>query len=125
DEARTPLIISGQAHNDKPRYELADRLARHLLEKQRPWAEHDERVRQLQIQAKGFEGDIRQARDKAKVPQLQSQMKEAKAEAAKAEIERNKFTQYYEVMMERKQAFLTHDGIAEAQRVAGIGSFYV
>jgi preprotein translocase subunit SecA len=125
DEARTPLIISGQAHNDKPRYELADRLARHLLEKQRPWAEHDERVRQLQMQAKGFEGDIRQARDKAKVPQLQAQMKEAKAEAAKAEIERNKFTQYYEVMMERKQAFLTHDGIAEAQRVAGIGSFYV
>jgi hypothetical protein len=27
--------------------------------------------------------------------------------------------------MERKQCHLTHDGVAEAQRVAGIGSFYV
>jgi preprotein translocase subunit SecA len=26
---------------------------------------------------------------------------------------------------ERKSAYLTHDGIAEAQRVAGVGSFYV
>lgn len=125
DEARTPLIISGQAHNDKPRYELADRLARHLLEKQRPWSEADERVKQLQMKAKGLEGDIRQARDRAKVPQLQAEMKETKAEAARAEIERNKFTQYFEVMMERKQAFLTHDGVTEAQRVANIGSFYV
>ncbi|MBX3389569.1 MAG: preprotein translocase subunit SecA [Phycisphaeraceae bacterium] len=125
DEARTPLIISGQAHNDKPRYELADRLARHLLEKQKPWAEHDEKVKHLQMRAKGLEGDIRQARDKTKIPALQAQMKEANAEAARAEIERNKFTQYFEVMPERKQAFLTHDGVAEAQRVAGIGSFYV
>ncbi|MBS0188396.1 MAG: hypothetical protein JSS51_10020, partial [Planctomycetes bacterium] len=125
DEARTPLIISGQAHNDKPRYELADRLARHLLEKQKPWAEHDERVKHLQMKAKGLEGDIRQAREKSKIPAIQAQLKEANAEAARAEIERNKFTQYFEVMPERKQAFLTHDGVAEAQRVAGIGSFYV
>ncbi len=125
DEARTPLIISGQAHNDKPRYELADRLARHLLEKQKPWAEHDEKVKHLQMRAKGLEGDIRQARDKSKVPALQAELKEAVAEATRAEIERNKFTQYFEVMLERKQAFLTHDGVAEAQRNAGIGSFYV
>lgn len=125
DEARTPLIISGQAHNDKPRYELADRLARHLLEKQKPWAEHDDRVKHLQMRAKGIEGDIRQSRDKSKIPQLQAEMKETIAEAARAEIERNKFPQFYEVMIERKQAFLTHDGVAEAQRVAGIGSFYV
>ncbi|MEC9373219.1 MAG: hypothetical protein VYC34_05215, partial [Planctomycetota bacterium] len=37
DEARTPLIISGPAYEDSPRYELADRLARHLREKQSPW----------------------------------------------------------------------------------------
>jgi len=125
DEARTPLIISGQAHNDKPRYELADRLARHLLEKQKPWAEHDERVKHLQMRAKGLEGDIRQSRDKSKIPQMQAEMKETIAEAARAEIERNKFPQYFEVMIERKQAFLSHEGVAEAQRVAGIGSFYV
>ncbi|MEM9754052.1 MAG: preprotein translocase subunit SecA, partial [Planctomycetota bacterium] len=32
DEARTPLIISGPAHEEQPRYDLADQLARHLVE---------------------------------------------------------------------------------------------
>ena len=31
DEARTPLIISGPAHSVRPRYELADELARHQI----------------------------------------------------------------------------------------------
>src|ERR1044071_7742495 len=42
DEARTPLIISGEAHSDNPRYDLADNLAKHLLAKQRPWQEADD-----------------------------------------------------------------------------------
>ena len=42
DEARTPLIISGPAHDDSPRYDLADRLARHLVEKQKPWQDADD-----------------------------------------------------------------------------------
>ncbi|MDX2117091.1 MAG: preprotein translocase subunit SecA [Planctomycetota bacterium] len=125
DEARTPLIISGPAHEDQPRYELADRLARHLVEKQQPWNDADERVTQCQMRIKGLEGDIRQARDRTLVPAMQAKLKEAKAELPKLEAERNRHVQYYEVKLERKAAHLTHDGVAEAQRVAGIGSFYV
>ena len=42
DEARTPLIISGPAHSDAPRYGEADKWARHLIEKQREWDAADE-----------------------------------------------------------------------------------
>src|SRR6185369_8332776 len=38
---------------------------------------------------------------------------------------RDEHTQYYEVEREKKQAHLTHEGIAEAQKIANIGSFYV
>ncbi|MCG3122496.1 MAG: Protein translocase subunit SecA [Phycisphaerales bacterium] len=125
DEARTPLIISGQAHQDRPRYELADQLARHLVSKNSPWAEHDETVQACKKRIKGLEGDIRQAREKAQVPALQKQLAEAKAELPRLEAQRDRFTQYYETQLERKQVHLTHDGVAEAQRVAQVGSFYV
>ncbi len=125
DEARTPLIISGPAHEDNPRYDLADRLARHLVDKQKPWQEGDSVVLKCKERIKGLEGDIRQARDKSTVPALQEQLKAAKAELPKLEAERNKFKQYYEVEMERKAVHLTHEGVAEAQRAAGIGSLYV
>jgi preprotein translocase subunit SecA len=41
------------------------------------------------------------------------------------ESEKKKFVQYYETREERKQVHLTHEGIAEAQRAANLGSFYV
>ncbi|MBL0921711.1 MAG: preprotein translocase subunit SecA [Phycisphaerales bacterium] len=125
DEARTPLIISGPAHDHAPRYDLADRLARHLVEKQRPWAEADAHVDRCKMRIKGLEGDIRNARDKAKIPEMQAELKKARAELPDLEGARDRFTQYYEVQMDRKQAHLTHHGVAEAQRVADIGSFYV
>jgi preprotein translocase subunit SecA len=125
DEARTPLIISGPAHDEEPRYELADKLARHLVEKQRPWTQADERVTKCKMTIKGLEGDIRQARDKGAIPQFQSQLKAAKSELPGLERARDQHTQYFEVKPERKQAFLTHDGVSEAQRVAGLGSIYV
>jgi len=125
DEARTPLIISGPAHDDNPRYDLADRLAKHLVEKQKAWQEHDDKVNAAKQLIKGLEGDIRQARDKAAVPALQERLKLAKADLPKLEAERSKFTQFYEVVMDRKSCHLTHDGVAEAQRAAGLGSLYV
>jgi len=125
DEARTPLIISGPAHDGEPRYELADKLARHLVEKQRPWTQAEERVEKCKMQIKGLEGDIRQARDKTKIPDLQAQLKKAKSELPGLERARDQHTQYFEVKMERKQSFLTHEGVSEAQRVAGLGSIYV
>jgi preprotein translocase subunit SecA len=125
DEARTPLIISGQAHEFTPRYDLADSLARHLVAKQVPWNEADELVQKCMMKIKGLEGDIRQTRDKARVPEMEAELKAAKLELPKLEAARDKHTQFYELKIERKQALLTHDGVTEAQRVASVGSFYV
>ena len=125
DEARTPLIISGPAHEDQPRYELAGRLARHLVEKQRPWQEAEDAVTACKERIKGYEGDIRQARDKDAVPELQKKLAEERERLPGLERERDAHTQFYEVKLERKSANLTHEGVAEAQRLAGLGSFYV
>jgi preprotein translocase subunit SecA len=125
DEARTPLIISGQAHEDKPRYELADKLARHLVARQAAWAKADEDVTKCMMRIKGYEGDIRQTREKSLVPALQKQLEETKLELPKLKAVRDQNPQYFELKMERKQALLTHEGVSEAQRVAGIGSFYI
>ncbi len=125
DEARTPLIISGLAHEDQPRYDLADSLARHLVEKQRPWQELDDKVTDCKKRIKGLEGDIRNAREKGKVPELDSQLRSARAALPDLERSRDEHKQYYELHPERKQVHLTHEGIAEAQRSAGVGSFYV
>jgi preprotein translocase subunit SecA len=125
DEARTPLIISGPAHEGKPRYELADQLARHLVNKQQPWQEAEDRVDECQKLIKGLEGDIRNARDKARIPDLQRQLKEAVARLPRLQAEKTKHVQYYETHLERRAVHITHAGVAEAQRVANIGSFYV
>lgn len=125
DEARTPLIISGQAHEGEPRYELADRLARHLVEKQRPWNEANQRVEKCKMRIKGCEGDMRQAREKSLLPKLQEELARYKGELPGLERERDQYKQYYDVKLERKRTHLEHEGISEAQREAGIGSFYV
>ncbi len=125
DEARTPLIISGQAHDDQPRYQLADQLAKKLVELQKPWQEIEDQVTLCKETIKGLEGDIRQTRDKSKVPELQKKLKDAQAALPELESKRDQHIQYYELEMDRKSAHLTHDGIAEAQRMAGVGSFYV
>ena len=125
DEARTPLIISGMAHAIKPRYDLADRLARHLVRRQQPWEAADDQVKACQAKAAGLEGDVRNTREKSAIPRLREEMKAAQAELKQLEKARDKHVQYYEVELDKKRATLTSDGIAEAQREARIGSFYV
>jgi len=125
DEARTPLIISGPAHTDAPRYDLADQIARHLIQAQRDWDAADQKVKAAQRKLKGLEGDIRNSRDKAKTAQMKEEQKRLEQELPRLEAERDQYKQYYEIEMERKAAHLTHDGVAEAQKKAGIGSFYV
>ena len=125
DEARTPLIISGQAHDDQPRYQLADQLAKKLAELQRPWQELEDQVTLCKETISGLEGDIRQARDKSEVPAMQKRLKDTQAALPELESKRDRHIQYYELEMDRKSAHLTHDGIAEAQKLAGVGSFYV
>ena len=125
DEARTPLIISGPAHEGKPRYDMADKLAKHLVERQKPWQRAEDDALDLKKRMKGIEGDIRNARDKAKIPEMQAALKASAAKVPQIEAEKKKHMQYYETHLERKSVHLTHDGVAEAQRVAGMGSFYV
>ena len=125
DEARTPLIISGPAHEDAPRYDMADHIAKHLMQKQKEWTAANEKYEAAERRIKGIEGDIRNARDKAKTPAMKEEMKSLQAELPKLEAARDQHTQFFEVEMEKKAAHLTHEGIAEAQKQAGIGSFYV
>ncbi|MBL0928197.1 MAG: preprotein translocase subunit SecA, partial [Phycisphaerales bacterium] len=125
DEARTPLIISGPAHEDAPRYELADQLARHLVKMAEPWQNADDAVTECKKLIKGTEGDIRNARDRAQVPALQARLDELRKKLPQLEAERARFTQYYEVERDRKQVQLTHWGVQEAQKKADLGSFYV
>jgi len=125
DEARTPLIISGMAHDDQPRYTLADQLARQLVELQKPWQEREDAVQRCKETINGLEGDIRQTRDSAKVPELQKRLEAENKKLPDLEGERDTHSQYYELELDRRSAHLTHEGIAEAQRLAGVGSFYV
>jgi len=125
DEARTPLIISGPAYTQKPRYELANRLALHLVAKQKEWQASEDKVQHVRAAMAGAEGDIRNARDKSTVPAIKKRLDEARKQMPIVERERDRFTQYYELEMDKKRATLTHEGVEEAQREAKIGSFYV
>lgn len=125
DEARTPLIISGPAHSVRPRYELADGLARHLVDRQKAWTAADDKVQSCLVTISGLEGDIRNARDKSEVPAMKAELESARDELPKLEAERDRHVQFFEVELDKKQAALTHEGVTEAQRKAGIGSFYV
>jgi len=126
DEARTPLIISGPAHDDAPRYGLADQLARHLMQQQKSWDAANDKFVRCQMRIKGLEGDIRNSRDKEDSNRMKDEKEKLEAEdLPRLEAERDQHIQYYEVEMEKKAAHLTHEGISEAQKVANIGSFYV
>jgi preprotein translocase subunit SecA len=126
DEARTPLIISGPAHDDAPRYGLADQLARHLMQKQKAWDAANDKFVNCEMRIKGLEGEIRNARDKDAATTMREEKEKLEQEdQPRLEAERDKHIQYYEVEMEKKASHLTHDGIAEAQKIADIGSFYV
>src|SRR5207248_9367775 len=73
DEARTPLIISGPAHDDAPKYKAADEVVRKLLEANKPWQRAHDHVEELKKRVKGLMGDIKNAKDPAKVASLEKQ----------------------------------------------------
>ena len=125
DEARTPLIISGLAHDQVPRYDMADRLARHLMARQVEWDAAEAKVQACLVALSGLEGDIRNAREKERIPELKSRQESKKTELPTLEDARDRHKQFYEVELDKKRATLTHEGIAEAQKEAGVGSFYV
>ncbi len=125
DEARTPLIISGPAHDNAPRYRAADEVARKVIELHRPCGEIEKKILQAKRDVKAAEGDIDKAQSKEARAAAQKRVTDGKERLEKLEIEKSKLTAYYEVEYDRKSVHLTHEGIAAAQEFAGVGSFYV
>jgi len=120
DEARTPLIISGPAHDDVGRYKWADSLARSLVRQQQTLnAETAARIRSW--------GD-KPPEELVRNPKFQDAIKRFRVDPymlIEDEAEALQHVQLFVVQEDRKQAHLTHEGVARAQDEAGIGSFYV
>jgi len=126
DEARTPLIISGPAHDDSPKYKAAEEVTRKLIEAQRPWDSVNARVEAAKRKIKGAQGDLKLDKgDPQKAAKLTQTITEGEGELARAEAELATQTQLYEVEFDRKSVHLTHEGIRVAQEFAGVGSFYI
>jgi preprotein translocase subunit SecA len=126
DEARTPLIISGSAHDDAPKYRAADAVARKVLELNKPWDVVEAAVDAAQRSIKAAEGDLSKVKGDAK-KEKEIEERQAKAQRDLSDAERRKegLVQYYEVELDRKSVHLTHEGFAAAQEAAGVGSFFV
>ncbi len=125
DEARTPLIISGAAHDDAPKYRAADAVARKVIDLNKPWDQIEKAVAAAKRAMKAAEGDIDKAENKDAKEKARKRREEAEIQLAEAEKRKEGITQYFECEMDRKQVHLTHEGIAAAQDAAGVGSFYV
>ncbi|MCD6377815.1 MAG: preprotein translocase subunit SecA [Planctomycetes bacterium] len=125
DEARTPLIISGPAFGDVRRYAKADAVAREIIKRHRPYQQAENRVENLKRTLKALEGELSKAKGEDKKKSIASRLEKTQEELARAEQELSRLTKYYEVELDKKTAYLTHEGITAAQEIAGIGSFYV
>ena len=125
DEARTPLIISGPAHDDAPKYKSADEVVRKLLDANKAWQRAHDRVEEIKRQLKGLQGEIKNTKDPEKAKKLEAQFTAAQDELPKAEDHEKTEVQMYEVELDRKSVHLTHEGIQKAQEFAGVGSFYI
>ena len=87
--------------------------------------EAEEHVHSCMVRMSTLEGDIRNARDKSTIPEVKIKLEATKKELPQLEETRDRFTQYYEVELDKRKATITHEGIEEAQKEAGIGSFYI
>jgi preprotein translocase subunit SecA len=125
DEARTPLIISGPAHDDAPKYKAADEVVRKLLDANKPWQRAHDTIEEVKRSIKGLQGEIRNSSDEQKKKMMEKQLAAAEEELPKAEEREKQEVQMYEVELDRKSVHLTHDGIKRAQEFAGVGSFYI
>ncbi|MDB5357573.1 MAG: preprotein translocase subunit SecA [Phycisphaerales bacterium] len=125
DEARTPLIISGFARDDAPKYKAADEVARKVIALNKPWDEAEKIVDAAKRALKASEGDMEKARNKEEKEAARKRGEAAEKQLEEGEKKKEGLTQYYEVEWDRKSVHLTHEGIAKAQEYAGVGSFYV
>jgi preprotein translocase subunit SecA len=125
DEARTPLIISGFARDDAPKYKAADDVARKVMELNKPYALVEKAVDAAKRAIKAAQGDADKAKTKEEKEAARKRGEKAIEQLEEAEKKKEGVTQYYEVEADRKSVHLTHEGIAKAQEYAGVGSFYV
>ncbi|VTS06731.1 preprotein translocase subunit SecA [Tuwongella immobilis] len=106
DEARTPLIISGPAFTDLARYEQAHRVAVQLTEMERK--ARKERARA----AKSAEEMLKGEDDPNGLP------------AADVDEKGQPQGVYFTVREKERSCHLTDAGVREAERLAGVESFY-
>ncbi len=126
DEARTPLIISGGAHDDAAKYRAADIVARVVIDKHRPYMEAEKAVDAAKRGIKASEGDEDKSKgDKKLIEAARARKAKAEKDLEIAEKGKEGITQFLEIERDRKTVHMTHDGIAAAQEAAGVGSFYV
>jgi preprotein translocase subunit SecA len=125
DEARTPLIISGAAHDDAAKYRAADVVARKVMELQKPYANAEAAEDAAKRAIKSAQGDEDRAKNKAEKGAARARQPKAEQDLAEATRRKEAAVQYYEVELDKKSVHLTHEGIAAAQDAAGVGSFFV
>ena len=127
DEARTPLIISGPAHDDVTRYKRSDQVARKLISMQSEYDLNKKRIdsgdRTL-ANAQGELSDAKKSKDAARIDKAQKAIDQAQRQIGEAQAKLEHATQYYEVEVDKKSAHMTHEGVGAAQEIAGIGSFF-
>ncbi|HRT40905.1 MAG TPA: SEC-C metal-binding domain-containing protein [Phycisphaerae bacterium] len=119
DEARTPLIISGPAHDDVSNYRVADNIARMLIAKQQ--AANRETARRLNDLEQNPPPEARNN------PKFYDGIKKFRADPlwlSSEEAEAIGHMQYFVVELDRKSAHMTEHGAKAAQAELAIGTFY-
>ncbi len=121
DEARTPLIISGPAHDDVSVYRMADDIARALLSKQEQ-ANRETRSRLSEIEAEPQRFGLDPNNPKFKAGLKKFRVDPYWLSSDEAEAIGHK--QYFVVEEDRKSVHMTEHGAKAAQAHLGIGTFY-
>ena len=127
DEARTPLIISGPAFDDTSRYKKAEQVARKLIGLQSSYDSLKKQIDSAERSIAGAHGELAEAKktkDKKRVEKAQKVIEQSQSELGTAQVRLEGTTEYYEVEYDRKAVHLTHEGVAAAQEIAGVGSFF-
>lgn len=119
DEARTPLIISGPAHDDLTNYKVADGVAQTLIRKQ------EQSNREMAIKLPEVEANPSpEQRQNAKFPGAVKKFKTDPLWLTSDEADAIGHLQYFVVELDRKSAHMTEHGAKLAQGELGIGTFY-
>jgi preprotein translocase subunit SecA len=119
DEARTPLIISGPAHDDVDNYRVADNIARVLVRRQEQ-ANREMLSRLPEIEAEAPAAVKSDAKFKSGIKKFRADPLLLSSDEAEAIGHK----QYFVVELDRKSAHMTEEGARAAQAELGIGTFY-